>query len=185
MRICYFAAALVVALGASTAPLWASPAPSPSAAPHMPAIHLPNVPLHTEVDVEVNNKGQVVRVKSTKPSKVRSFNVQTFGNALQMWIRKPDGSAQVGLYRVTYDYNPKTTQVTRHVSLISAGGSWANDEGAANLMIGIAHKQAVEMQKAALEAAKKQQENNAKLPSLNEIRGHPSPSPSPKQTLPP
>lgn len=168
----------------ATAPVAASPTPAP--VPSHANLHLPNVRLHSEVVVEVNKKGQVVRVKSTKPSKVRSFNVQTFGNALQMWIRRPDGTAQVGLYRITYDYDPKTTNVARHVSLISAGGSWANDEGAANVMIGIAHKQAVEMQKAATEAAKKQQERNAKLPSLNEIRGsHPSASPSPKLTLPP
>ncbi|MBV9233856.1 MAG: hypothetical protein JO030_07425 [Candidatus Eremiobacteraeota bacterium] len=180
-RITYVAAALMVLLNASLAPLGASPTPKPAA----PVIHPPSVALHSEVVVEVNKKGQVVRVKSTKPSKVRSFNVQTFGNALQMWIRHPNGTAQTGLYRVTYDYNPKTTEVTRHVSLISAGGSWANDEGAATVMIGIAHKQALQMQKAALEAAKKQQEGNAKLPSLNEIRGHSSPSPSPKATLPP
>ncbi len=182
-RITCFAASLVAAMAISASPLAAAPTPKPSVA-HPSPIHLPAIGLHSEVVVEVNKKGQVVRVKSTKPSKVRSFNVQTFGNALQMWIRKPDGTAQVGLYRITYDYNPKTTGVTRHVSLVSAGGSWANDEGAANVMIGIAHKQALEMQKAALEAAKKQQERNAKLPSLNEIRGV-HPSASPKQTLPP
>ncbi|MBV8724706.1 MAG: hypothetical protein JO078_03265 [Candidatus Eremiobacteraeota bacterium] len=180
--IVYALAALAAMLSAAATPVAASPTPAPV---HSPNIHLPNVPLHSEVVVEVNKKGQVVRVKSTKPSKVRSFNVQTFGNALQMWIRRRDGTAQVGLYRITYDYDPKTTNVARHVSLISAGGSWANDEGAANVMIGIAHKQAIEMQKAAEEAAKKQQERNAKLPSLNEIRGHPSASPSPKLTLPP
>ncbi|MBV9264456.1 MAG: hypothetical protein JO324_09045 [Candidatus Eremiobacteraeota bacterium] len=176
----YVPAFLAAILSAAATPVAASPTPATHA-----NIHLPNVRLHSEVVVEVNKKGQVVRVKSTKPSKVRSFNVQTFGNALQMWIRRPDGTAQAGLYRVTYDYDPKTTNVARHVSLVSAGGSWANDQGAANVMIGIAHKQAVEMQKAAMEAAKKQQERNAKLPSLNEIRGHPSPSPSPKLTLPP
>ncbi|HZY96257.1 MAG TPA: hypothetical protein VFE35_04060 [Candidatus Cybelea sp.] len=146
-------------------------------------IHLPPVPLHTEVVVEVNKKGQVVRVKSTKQCKVRSFNIQTIGNAEQMWIRHPNGTAQVGLYRVTYDYDPKTTNVTRRVSLISAGGSWANDEGAADVMIQHARQQAIEAQKAAVEAQKKQQERNAKLPSLNEIRGV-SPSPSSKP-LPP
>jgi hypothetical protein len=182
----YRVAALLAALVAATsAPAFAATTPTPSAAPHpihAPAIHLPNVPLHTEVVVEVNKKGQVVRVKSTKPCKVQSFNVQTFGNALQMWIRRKDGSSEAGLYRVYYDYDPKTAQVSRRVSLISTGGSWANDEGAANTMIDLAHKQAVEAQKQAAEAQKKAQEQNAKLPSLNQIRG--AATPSPKPTLP-
>ncbi len=146
----------------------ATPAPQP----------LPKVALHTEVVVEVNKMGQVVRVKSTKQCKVQSFNIQTFGNALQMWIRRPDGSAQVGLYRVTYDYNPKTRGVTRKISLVSAGGTWGNDEGAANVMINNAKKQA-------LEARRKAEEESNKLPSLNEIRGTPSPKPAAPATLPP
>jgi hypothetical protein len=181
-------AAVAAIVVATAAPALSAPTPKPSAAPH-PArsapVHLPNIPLHTEVVVEVNKKGQVVRVKSTKPCKVPSFNVQTFGNALQMWIRHPDGTAQVGLYRVTYDYDPKTTEVTRRVALVSTGGSWADDPGAADVMINHARQQAIEAQKAALEAQKKAQERNAKLPTLNQIRGI-SPSPSPKSsTLPP
>ena len=179
------AAAIVGILAALGAPAFAATTPKPSSAPHpMPTIRLPNVPLHTEVVVEVNKKGQVVRIKSTKQCKVQSFNFQTIGNAEQMWIRRPNGTAQVGLYRVTYDYNPKTTEVTRRVSLISAGGSWANDEGAANVMMDTAHKQVLEAQKAMLEARKKAQERNANLPSLNEIRGV-SPSPTKAPTLPP
>ena len=146
---------------------------------------MPTIPLHTEVVVEVNAKGQVVRVKSTKPSKRASFNFQTYGNALQMWIRKPDGSAQVGLYRVIYDYNPKTQTVTRHVALISAGGNWANEPGAANVMVEMEKKQAA----AAAETERKEQEKFNKLPSLNQIRGAPTPKPTPKPpppaTLPP
>ena len=107
-------------------PSLAATTPKPSPKPTPVVIHLPNTPLHVEVVVEVNKKGQVVRVKSAKPSKVRSFNIQTYGNALQMWIRKPDGSAEVGLYRVTYDYNPKNQQVTRRVALVSLGGNWGN-----------------------------------------------------------
>lgn len=140
---------------------------------------LPNVPLHTEVVVEVNKLGQVVRVKSTKTSKVVSFNVQTIGNALQMWIRKchvENGAtkctAEVGLYRVIYDYDPKTHGVTRREALISSGGTWANEPGAANVMMENARKQQEEAQREA-------RERNAKLPSLNEIRGaSPSPKPS-------
>jgi hypothetical protein len=179
-----FTASLAVAVAtlclATSAPALAASTPKPSPAPHASplVIHLPNVPLHSEVVVEVNKKGQVVRVKSTKQSKVRTFNVQTYGNALQMWIRRPNGSAQVGLYRVTYDYNPKTQDVTRRVSLVSAGGSWGNDEGAANVMMEMARKQAEAAQKA-------QAEQRSKLPSLNEIRGSPTPRPTPAATLPP
>ncbi len=171
-----------MALLASAAPSLAAttPKPSPAAKPTPVVIHLPNTPLHTDVIVEVNKKGQVVRVKSTKPSKVRSFNIQTFGNALQMWIRKPDGSAQVGLYRVSYDYNPKNQQVTRRVSLVSAGGSWGDQEGAADVMMELAKKQAAAAQK----RQQQQQEQTKQLPSLNEIRGKATPKPTPAATLP-
>jgi hypothetical protein len=135
--------------------------------------------LHSEVVVEVNKKGQVVRVKSTKPSKIQSFNLQTYGNALQMWIRHPDGTAQVGLYRVTYDYDPKTQDITRRVSLVSIGGSWGNQEGAANVMMEMARKQAAAARKA------EQEEHSTKLPSLNQIRGVSTPRPTPAATLPP
>jgi hypothetical protein len=178
------AAALAVFLAAASAIALAAATPKPSPHP-VPSIVLPSVPLHTEVVVEVNKKGQVVRVKSTKQSKVRSFNLQTIGNAEQMWIRHPDGTAQVGLYRVTYDYDPKTKMVSRKIAIISAGGSWANDPGAATVMINLAHKQAMEQAKQWEEEQKKRQEQNSKLPSLNQIRGvHASPSPK-TATLPP
>jgi hypothetical protein len=151
-------------------------------APATPHYTLPTVPLHTEAIVEVNKKGQVVRIKSTKSCKVQSFNIQTFGNALQMWIRRPNGSAEVGLYRVSYDYDPKTHGVTRSIALVSAGGNWGGEDGAANVMIENARKQAAEDRQ-------REAEQNAKLPSLNQIRGatpSPKPSPpSPRITLPP
>jgi hypothetical protein len=178
-RVC--AAVTAFASASLTFAAVASASPSPKPQPTRVIIRLPNVPLHSEVVVEVNKKGQVVRVKSVKPSKIASFNLQTYGNALQMWIRRPDGSAQVGLYRITYDYNPKNTEVTRRVSLVSAGGSWANDPGAANVMVEMAKKQA-----AAAEAnQRKAQGQNAQLPSLNEIRGVPTPKPTHAPTLPP
>jgi hypothetical protein len=167
-----WSAVALAAILCATAATCVAATPSPTA-------FLPKVPLHTEVVVEVNKLGQVVRVKSTKPCKVQSFNVQTFGNALQMWIRRPDGSAQVGLYRVTYDYNPKNQGVTRKISLVSLGGNWGNEEGAANVMMDNARKQA-------LEARHKAAEQSNKLPSLNEIRGgSPSPKPAAPSTLPP
>jgi hypothetical protein len=179
------AAALAAVLAATGATAFAAATPKPSAPHPAPSISLPKVPLHTEVVVEVNKKGQVVRVKSTKQSKVRTFNLQTIGNAEQMWIRHPNGTADVGLYRVTYDYDPKTQKVTRRVALISKGGNWGNEPGAATVMIDLAHKQALEQAKEWQAQQKKQQEQNAKLPSLNQIRGvHESPSPK-TATLPP
>jgi hypothetical protein len=174
LKLLRCAVALVAIASGAVAPCAAaSPAPAP------PHYTLPTIPLHTEAVVEVNKKGQVVRIKSTKSCKIPSFNIQTFGNALQMWIRHPDGTAQVGLYRVSYDYDPKTHGVSRKIALISAGGDWGNDEGAANVMIENARKQA-------LEDKKREEEENAKLPSLNQIRGaSPSPKPAPQITLPP
>ena len=170
-------------IGTSVRALGATPKPSPP--PRPPGVHLPTVPLHTEVVVEVNKKGQVVRVKSTKPSKVQTFNLQTYGNALQMWIRRPDGTATVGLYRVTYDYNPKTQGVTRRVAIISEGGTWANDPGAAMVMIDMAKKQAAAAEAQYEAEQHKRQEQSSKLPSLNQIRGLSTPKPTPAATLPP
>jgi len=167
----YFIAAPSPALATAT------PHPNASASHATQPKAYPPVALHSEVVVEVNKKGQVVRVKSTKPSKVASFNLQTYGNALQMWIRHPNGTAQVGLYRVTYDYNPKTQDITRRVSLVSAGGDWGNQQGAANVMMEMARKQAA--------AARQAQQQNGKLPSLNQIRGVATPRPTPAATLPP
>jgi hypothetical protein len=165
--------ALAAIVSGAPVPCAAATAPAP------PHYSLPTVPLHTEALVEVNKKGQVVRIKSTKTCKVQSFNIQTFGNALQMWIRRPNGTAQVGLYRVSYDYDPKTRGVTRRIALVSAGGNWGDEEGAANVMIENARKQAAADHQ-------REQEQNAKLPSLNQIRGaSPSPKPSPQITLPP
>lgn len=183
-----WAAAATIFLAAIAAPSLALATPTPHPQTTRIVIHLPNYPLHSEVVVEVNKKGQVVRIKSVKPSKLLSFNYQTYGNALQMWIRKchTEGSsttctAEVGLYRVTYDYDPKSTNVARHVAIISHGGNWGDEPGAATVMMEMYRKQA----EAAAEAERKQQEQNSKLPSLNEIRGKATPKPTPAATLPP
>ncbi len=130
------AAALFIAPLLSLA---ATPGPQPS---RIPALHEPTVSLHTEFVVEVNGRGQVVRVKSAKGCKNPTFNAQTYGNVLQMWIRHPNGTADVGLYRVTYDYNPHTQKVLRRVSIVRRGGNWGNAEGAANEMLDTARREA-------------------------------------------
>lgn len=129
----------------------------------LPTPHLPNVPLHTEFKVEVNHMGQIVRVKSGKESKFPDFNAMTYGNVLQMFIRKPDGTAVVGMYRITFDYNPSTKKVHRGVELLSRGGDWADEQGAVNQM---------------LEVDKKNRDRHRGLPGLNQIL-KPTPSPKP------
>jgi len=177
--VCKRAALLALTLLLPIAPaVGATPSPAPIAHKPIPVPtpHFPKVKLHTEFIVEVNAKGQVVRVKSGKSCENPTFNAQTYGNVLQMWIRHPDGTADVGLYRVTYDYDPKTQDVHRGVSIVQHGGNWGDKEGAANQMIDIAKKEADEQRKAEETQAAKER---ADLPSLNSIiKTSPSPSPS-------
>lgn len=135
----------------------------------------PKTALSTTFNVEVNAKGQIVRVKSGKSSKDEMFNAQTYGNVLQMWIRHPDGTATVGLYRVTYDYDPKTKHIVRSIKLLSAGGNWGNAQGAANQMMGLVHQRQVRMQQ---EQNRRERAAAAKLPPLSKIvRSTPTPRP--------
>lgn len=100
----------------------------------------PKVRLHTEFTVEVNKRGQVTRIRSGNGSADPTFNAQTYGNALQAFIRTPDGNAISGVYRLTYDYDPKTSNVHRDVALMWPGGVDANAEGAAIRMMKAAAK---------------------------------------------
>jgi hypothetical protein len=174
---CIAAAACVPAIAATSSP---SPKPAPKASGPivLPTPNMPKIKIHTEFTVEVNAKGQVVKVKTAKsqPS-VPMYNAWTYGNVLQMWIRHPDGTAEVGLYKVTYDYDPTTKKITRVPSLVTAGGTWGDEEGAANQMIDLARKEAEEHQK-------KQEEQNKNLPSLQKLRGQSTPSPSPSPSPP-
>ena len=172
MKVSYTVAFFVLLFGLPALSSAATPPPAASV-PGMPSIKLPTVPLHTEFLVEVNKKGQVVKSKPSKLSKLDTFNLQTYGNTLQMWIRKPDGSADVGTFRVSFDYDPKTRKVSRNITLVSLGGNWGDEEGAANSMYEEAQRQLEE-------AIKKEQHQNQSLPSLNEIRGQsPAPTASP------
>lgn len=100
----------------------------------------PKVKLHTEFVVEVNKLGQVTRIRSGKSCPDLTYNAQTYGNALQAFIRTPDGDAIPGVYRLTYDYDPKTQRIHRDVALLWAGGVNANAEGAAIQMMKVAAK---------------------------------------------
>lgn len=101
---------------------------------------LPKKALHVEYTVEVNRLGQIARVRTVKPSHDQAFDAKTYGNTLQAFIRTPDGKAISGLYRLTYDYDPKTTRVKRDVALLRAGGVDPNAHGAVNDMMEIARR---------------------------------------------
>ncbi len=136
-------AALVLATG--SAALAATPAPTAPARINVedlqPKVLLPTRPLHVELTVEINKFGQVARVRAIKASHDQAFDAHTYGNALQAFIRTPDGHVVVGTYRLTYDYDPKTARVRRDVALISAGGVNPNAQGAADQMEEIARRQ--------------------------------------------
>lgn len=174
-------AALSLALTA--APLAGAAAPTPTPAPRpLPTPNFPNKALHVQLQVEVNKKGQVVRVVHGDLSGNKSFDTMALGNAMQMWIRHPDGSAEVGLYRVTYDYDPHTRNVTRTPSIIKPGGNWGDKPGAANLIMKDALRQAELMQKRLkADQAARQKEEAKHLPDINAAikRGMASPTPHP------
>jgi len=90
--------------------------------------------------VEINRKGQVTRVRSGKSCPDLAFNAMTYGNALQAFIRTPDGRAIPGTYRLSYDFDPKTKLVRRSVELIKAGGVDPNRISAVDEMAAIAKR---------------------------------------------
>jgi len=108
--------------------------------------------------VETNKLGQVVRIRSSSPSKSGDFNTVTRGNALQAFIRRPNGTAVAGVYRLTYDYSPKTKMVRRDVTLLHAGGVDPNAKGAVT----------VELDREA-SAARARAEAAKNLPDFNKI----------------
>ncbi len=103
---------------------------------------MPSKAVHTEFVVEVNAKGQVTRVRSGKTCGDRAFNTLTYGNALQAFIRTPNGSAVPGTYRLTYDFSPKTQHVKRGVALIRVGGVDPKAVGAVDEMAAASKKHA-------------------------------------------
>jgi hypothetical protein len=94
----------------------------PASAAVVPVAAMPKVGHHARYIVEVNAKGQVSGVRSRIPSKDQTFDAITYGNVVQTFIRRSDGRAIAGVYRVAYDYDPKTGLVKRSVKLIQAGG---------------------------------------------------------------
>jgi len=115
----------LLAVAGAFALLAATPAPVPTridVTKIQPKALLPKTKLHSEFIVDVNKLGQVSRVRSMKSSGDKMFNAQTFGNAQQAFIRTPAGSAVVGSYKMTYDFNPATGRVHREATLVKRGG---------------------------------------------------------------
>ena len=170
-------AALCAAFAAFTL-LAATPAPRPT--PYridltkvQPKSLLPKVALHTEYIVAVNKLGQVTRIISGKTSKDRTYNIQTAGNALQAFIRTPEGKAIPGSYRLTYDYSPKTTRIHRDVALVKTGGVDPNAEGAVYKMMDDVKKRGNAAKAAATPGP--QPSGPIHLPSLQQITKTPPP----------
>lgn len=174
--------ALALAVSLAAAPLGALAANPPQPAP-MPTPKLPNRALHSSIMVEVNKRGQVVRItKGGQLSHDSVFDTMTIGNALQMWIRRPDGSAVTGLFRVNYDYDPHTHNVSRHVALVSAGGNWANESGAATKMVNAAKQETREAyQRMKADERHREAESAKHLPDIHAAvkRGLAKPTPTP------
>ncbi len=172
-----FAVCVLAAPAGALAAGAATPAP-------IPTPNMPNRPLHSSILVEVNKRGQVVRVKGGELSHDSVFDTMTIGNALQMWIRRPDGTAQVGIFRVNYNYDPHTHNVSRQIALVSKGGNWGNDSGAATKMVDAAKRETEEAYARIKAQEKHRQAESAKhLPDINaavkRALAKPTPSPQP------
>lgn len=181
IRMKRFPAALLAAAVVAM-PLAGYAASKPPGLPALPAPPYPNKPMHVRLLVEVNDKGQVVRVEHGTLSGDRSFDTMALGNAMQMWIRTPNGSAITGLYNVTYDYDPKTHQVRRVPTLVKAGGNWANKPGAATAIVQDARRQVQRLEaRLKAEEAKEREESAKHLPDINAAvrRAMTTPSPHP------
>jgi hypothetical protein len=138
-----------VPLGLPAAALSAQPAVRPAAV-RTPAA--PATAQHTAFIVATNKKGQVVTVRAERKDRDTAFNMMTYGNALQMFIRTADGRAIPGRYRVTYDYSPQTKDVKRSIALVAAGGVDPDALGAVDRMAAL-ERQRAERAKQARKAA--------------------------------
>jgi hypothetical protein len=141
---------------------------------------LPKHAEHTEFVVEINKLGQVTRIRSARGSDSATFNAQTYGNALQAFIRTPDGHVVLGTYRLTYDFDPKTARVRRDVTLLRQGGVNPDAKGAAIDLLEKAH---VPPDAPNLTPEPSTPIDPRSLPDLKGvIEPSPGPSPSPRPT---
>jgi hypothetical protein len=171
--------ALAAMLASGSVAVAATPSPPPpriDVTKIQPKALLPKTKLHTEYIVEINRYGQVARVRSGKRCPNASFNAQTYGNALQAFIRTPDGRAIPGSYRLTYDYDPRTERVRRDVALVHAGGVNPNAKGAALTLLEVAKKHSRDVsQPEGAAPAPAPSVNVKRLPDLPQIMSTPHP----------
>lgn len=135
---------------------------------------LPKRAEHQEYVVEINKLGQVARVRSEHGNGDPTFNAQTYGNALQAFIRTPDGHVILGTYRLSYDFDPKTSRVRRDVTLVRQGGVNPDAQGAALDLLSKAHEHTPPPSAANPAAAI----DPRALPDLDRVSA-PTPKPSP------
>jgi hypothetical protein len=119
--------------------------------------------------VEVNRLGQVTRVRSIKPSHNPGFDRHAYGNALQAFIRTPDGHVVLGSYRLSYDYDPKTLRVRRDVALVHVGGVNPNAKGAATEMMEIARRNGNRQRATSATPKPAPTDNARRLPDLPQV----------------
>ncbi len=101
----------------------------------LPSPPLPKTEQHSAFTVTTNKKGQVVTAKPQTKARDSAFNLMTYGNVLQMFIRTTGGQAIPGTYLVSYDYSPASKTVKRGVALVKEGGVDPNALGAVDRMI--------------------------------------------------
>jgi hypothetical protein len=135
--------------------LWATPAAAAPRPTPLPAGDLskfraqaPKLAQHTEFVVEINEKGQVSKVRSGKHSHDARFDAITYGNAVQAFIRTREGKAIPGVYRLSYDYDPKSLLVRRSVTQLSAGGVNASAPGMVDVYAAINRRTEEKIRKA-------------------------------------
>lgn len=182
MRLPALAAAAVLATTAFASA--ATPVPSPRATVPQrinveqlqPKSMFPKVKLHTELVVEINKLGQVSRVRSIKQSHDMPFDTHAYGNALQAFIRTPDGNVVLGTYRLTYDYDPKTQRIRRDVALVKEGGVDPNRKGAAVEMSEIAARNRNRTPPPGLYGTPAPAPSVRHLPDLKRVMESPTPS---------
>jgi len=174
------ALAIGMALACAVVASAATPAPAPQridVQKLQPKALAPTRALHVEYTVEINRLGQVTRVRAVKPSHDQGFDAHTYGNALQAFIRTPDGRVVLGTYRLTYDYDPKTLRVRRDVALVRAGGVNPNAKGAAVDMMEIAHRNGQKAAAATPSPGVIPSVNIRRMPDLPQVMHSPSPGP--------
>ena len=156
-------ALLAAAFAGASLPALAAHTPKP-----IPTPKLPTKPLHARLQVEVNDRGQVVAVVHGTLTGDKAVDTMLVGNALQSFIRTSDGRSVPGLFWLRYDYNPRTKKVVRTPSLIKAESTWAHDPGAVTVMVGELKRQAQLVRARIAEEEHKRQAEEAKhLPDID------------------